>query len=272
MAPLSPTAVIMHDLLSARSENFQQAGADDSVTQMDAASEAELLRRADLVVAIQAQEGEAVRRMVHSRTSVVVAPMAQSTVAQPQPGNGGGLLFVGSGTAPNVDGLRWFLADVWPQIRAARPDATLSIVGRVCGQLGVQAQLPGVSLLGRVPDLSPLYSNADVVISPLRAGSGLKIKLVEALAAGKAIVASPVTLQGVEHLLQDAVLRANSSAEFAQAVISLLEDPALRATLADQALSAARRHFSFESAAAPFVATLCQRIGINVIQPGELVS
>lgn len=272
MAPLSPTAVIMHDLLSARSENFQDAGADDSVTQLDAASEADLLRRADVVVAIQAQEGEAVRRMVLARTSVVVAPMAQSPVAQPQPGDGGGLLFVGSGTAPNVDGLRWFLADVWPRIRAERPDAILSVAGRVCDKLGAQAQQPGVSLLGRVPDLSALYSRADVVISPLRAGSGLKIKLVEALAAGKAIVASPVTLQGVEHLLQDAVLRANSAAEFAQAVISLLDDPALRAVLADQALGAARQHFSFESAAAPLVATLLQHIECNGIKSRELVS
>lgn len=272
MAPLQPTAVIMHDLLSARAENFQHAGASDSVAQLDAEAEADLLRRADLVIAIQAQEGEVVRQMVPGQTKVVVAPMSQPALAAPQPGEGGGLLFVGSGTAPNVDGMRWFLTEVWPLIRARRPDAALSVAGLVCGKLGAESQLPGVSLLGRVPDLAGLYQRADVVISPLRAGSGLKIKLIEALAAGKAVVASPVTLQGVDHLLQDAVLRADTAEEFATAVLSLMDDASGRAALAGRALHAAIEHFGFEAAAAPFVTALRQSLARKPLLAEEVAA
>jgi succinoglycan biosynthesis protein ExoO len=272
MAPLQPTAVIMHDLLSARAENFQHAGANDSVAQLDAEAEADLLRRADLVIAIQAQEGEVVRQMVPGQTKVVVAPMSQPALPAAQPGEGAGLLFVGSGTAPNVDGMRWFLAEVWPLIRAQRPDASLSVAGLVCGKLGAEGQVPGVSLLGRVPDLAGLYRRADVVIAPLRAGSGLKIKLIEALAAGKAIVASPVTLQGVEHLLQDAVLRADTAEEFASAVLNLLGDASRRAALAERALDAAAEHFGFEAAAAPFVAALRQSLARNPLLAEEVTA
>lgn len=272
MAPLQPSAVIMHDLLSARAENFQHAGASDSVAQLDAEAEADLLRRADLVIAIQAQEGEVVRQMVPGQTKVVVAPMSQPALDAPQPGEGAGLLFVGSGTAPNVDGMRWFLAEVWPLIRAQRPDVSISIAGLVCGKLGAEAQLPGVSLLGRVPNLAGLYRRADVVVAPLRVGSGLKIKLIEALAAGKAIVASPVTLQGVERLLQDAVLRAETADEFAAAVLNLLDDPSYRAALAGRALDSAVQHFGFEAAAAPFVTALRQSLAQNSHQAEEVTA
>jgi len=100
-----------------------------------------------------------------------------------------------------------------------------------------------VRFLGIAPDLSPLYRQAGVVISPLIVGSGLKIKLVEALAEGKAIVATTTTLQGVERQVSDAVMVADTPQAFADAIIALVGDEALRAIMAAKALTAARDNF-----------------------------
>jgi succinoglycan biosynthesis protein ExoO len=82
------------------------------------------------------------------------------------------------------------------------------------------------------------------VISPLYTGSGLKIKLIEALAAGKAVVGTSVTAQGVEPLVAGAMALADDPNQFAQAVVALLGSPEQRSALAGAGLNAAREHFS----------------------------
>jgi succinoglycan biosynthesis protein ExoO len=241
LRPDARTAVVMHDLFSSRPAQFARTGTTDSVTLLDEASEMRLLGQAEAVLAIQAEEAEAVRRHLPS-TRVIVAPMAAEPVAAAQPGEGTELLFVGSGTAPNVAGLQWFLDAVWPAIRRGAPAATLSVVGTV-GR-AIAAAPEGVQLLGRVAELGPLYARAAVVISPLHAGSGLKIKLVEALAQGKAVVATTVTTQGVEALVAGAVAVTDEAGGFAAAVLALLADPALRQARGAAALAVAREAFS----------------------------
>jgi succinoglycan biosynthesis protein ExoO len=200
-----------------------------------------LLGKADAVVAIQADEAAIVRSCLPNR-QVIVAPIAITPVEAPQPGRDRSLLFVGSNTAPNIFGLRWFLEAIWPTVRSGVPDAVLLVAGSVCG--AVRPAPDGVRLLGSVRDLAALYEQAAVVISPLQAGSGLKIKLIEALARGKAVVATSVTLQGVEAAVSGAVAVADDPAAFAAAVIGLLSDEDLRLARATAALDLARTRFS----------------------------
>jgi succinoglycan biosynthesis protein ExoO len=253
LQPAARSAVVMHDLFSARPEAFAQLGATDSVTTLSEPVEADLLARADLVIAIQHHEAEAARRLLPPGHAVVVAPMALEPVKAAQPGEGGGLLFVGSVAAANVDGMRWFLAEIWPLLRARLPNLHLAVAGTVCTALGSTPRHPGVTLLGRVADLSSLYRRADVVISPLRTGSGLKIKLVEALAHGKPMVATTTTAQGVEHLLGGVVALADTAQDFAAQVLTLLAQPMERTVRAEAALAVARRCFSVETAYAPVI-------------------
>ena len=248
--PGAASAVVMHDLFSSRAASFAGLGTADSVAALDAPREAALLAQAGMIVAIQQEEAAAVRRMLPRGPEVMVAPMAMAPVAAAQPGAGGGLLFVGSGTAPNVDGILWFLDTVWPLVRARRPGAMLNIAGMVCGKLGAAAHRPGVKLLGRVADLAPLYARADVVISPLRAGSGLKIKLVEALAHGKAVVATGVSAQGVEELVAGTVMLGDTARGFAAGVLHLLAHPEARLRRAMAGLALARQYFAPGSALA----------------------
>lgn len=243
--PATPCAIMMHDLFHARA-----GGAADSVAQISEAEEIALLSRADAVIAIQPDEAGWVARAVPG-VEAICAPMAARPVAAPQPGEDDRLLFVGSNTAPNTVGLDWFLAQVWPRIRAARPAARLDIAGSVAR--GLTGPVPdGVRVLGVVDALAPLYARAGVVISPLPFGSGLKIKLVEALAAGKAIVATPVTLQGVEQACAGAVRVAGDAAGFADQVVQLAGDLAARTALATRALAVAHATFGPQAAHAAF--------------------
>lgn len=249
LAGSRPSAIVMHDLF-----HLRDGGTRDSVVALDRDQELRLLMRADAIIAIQAEEADFVTRHVPS-AKAILAPIAVGAVPTAQPGDANRLLFVGSNTAPNVVGLQWFLAEVWPQVRAVRPQMTLDIVGSV-NRAFAGAKPDGVCFHGRVDDLGPLYASAGVVISPLTFGSGLKIKLVEALAHGKAVVATAVTLQGVADICAGAVLCADEAADFTASILLLCTDNHARHELAAAALEVARNHFSSEVCHAPFIGWL----------------
>ncbi len=236
LAPDMPTLVVMHDLFSARVRDEA-----DGVARLTPEEEWRLLGQADIVLAIQQTEAEAVRAAL-PHTGIIVAPHAVKPAATPQAGRDATLLFVGSNTGPNISGLQWFFDACWPLIRAAQPDMTLDVAGSVAR--GLDGAPAGVRLLGVVPDLAALYRDAGVVISPLRTGSGLKIKLIEAMAAGKAIVGTTITLQGVEDVAGDAVLTTDEPGALAQFVVGLAASAAARDELGRKALVCAEAHFS----------------------------
>lgn len=254
MAPYAlanaPSAIIMHDLISARVADAKEA-ATQKVAQMSAAEEFALLGQADAVVAIQAEEAQRVAEALPGRR-VLVAAHGVPVAPAPQPGEDDTLLFVGSNTAPNIVGLEWFFAEIWPLVRAKRPQAWLKVAGSVARGLGAAPE--GVSFLGVVDDLAPLYAEAGVVISPLYTGSGLKIKLIEALAAGKAVVGTSVTAQGVEDVVADAMALADAPGAFAEATINLTGNRARRMELGRLALTCAERHFSVQAAFSQLIA------------------
>lgn len=249
--PGRPSAVVMHDLFHRRDTELS---VKDSVARVSKADEIAMLARADAVIAIQSSEARFILDNVPG-SSVILAPMAADTVADAQPGKNGSLLFVGSNTAPNVVGLEWFFRDVWPLVMARCPSARLDIAGTV--NAGFAGSAPhGVTFHGLVDDLASFYADAAASISPLTFGSGLKVKLVEALANGKAVVATGVTLQGVEAECDGAVIRADSAAQFAEAIVTLIDDEQRRMALARAALRVAQTHFSAPACHAEFVAWL----------------
>lgn len=237
MAPYARSAIIMHDLMSARVAD----AAEQNTVKLSAAEEFKLLGLTDAVIAIQFDEAAKVKAALPAST-VVTAPHSTEPVPYPQPGADDTLLFVGSNTAPNVVGLDWFFREIWPLITAARPNAKLNVAGSVARALGAPPE--GVAMLGVVGDLTPLYAEAGVVISPLYTGSGLKIKLIEALAAGKAVVGTPVTTQGVERQVEGAMVVESEARAFAAACIALLSQHERRAVLAAAALECANANFS----------------------------
>lgn len=161
------------------------------------------------------------------------------------------VLFVGSYRYwPNSDGVLWFVREIWPVIRSRRPGARLILVGfdppPVIRRLSMQ---PGIEVVGTVGEVQPWLAQAAVVIAPLRAGGGTRIKLLEAFAAGRAVVTTPLGAEGIELIAGQHALLASTPQEFADAVVSLLESPERRACLGAAARQLVLDRYSWDRVA-----------------------
>jgi len=139
------------------------------------------------------------------------------------------LLFVGGFIhPPNEDGICWFVREVWPDVRDAVPDATLTIVGsHASAEVLALERCAGVRVVGYVPDTAPYLDRAAVSIAPLRYGSGMKGKVVEALACGVPVVTTSAGAQGLEVRAGVDLEVADQPQAFAHAVVALLQNPVL---------------------------------------------
>jgi hypothetical protein len=232
------SVIIAHDVFFLRHRALASAGYVVHPPVLSREMEAELLGAADVIAAIQPEDGEQIRAMCPDR-AVIVAPMP----ALPCPRPAGlarladRLVFVGTSSLPNIDGLRWFLEAVWPQLRRWRAGITLDIVGD-CGS-GFNRLPEGVSRLGRVKSLGPVLHQAALAVAPLRVGSGLKIKLLDYARHGLTTVGTPASLAGFAADPAAPFVAASGELAFAAAVIRELGAPALE----ERALAYVERHY-----------------------------
>jgi sugar transferase (PEP-CTERM/EpsH1 system associated) len=146
---------------------------------------------------------------------------------------GEGCVFVGAlDYRPNVDGAKWFCREVWPEIVRRRPDTKLRLVGRrpalaVCRL----SELPGVEVVGQVPDVRPQIARVAVAVVPLQIARGVQNKVLEALAMAKAVVASPQALAGLAAKPGVHLLEAASRQQWVEVLLRLLDDQELRRRL-----------------------------------------
>ena len=142
----------------------------------------------------------------------------------------GRLLFLGPlNWPPNAEAVMWFAREILPAIRRQCPQAKLRVVGdRAPRQLRKMALTAGIEMVGYVADILPELAAAQVMVVPLRAGSGLRVKILTAMAAGLTVVSTPVGYSGICAAPNEQLLVADTADEFAAAVISLLNDPNLR--------------------------------------------
>jgi sugar transferase (PEP-CTERM/EpsH1 system associated) len=133
---------------------------------------------------------------------------------------------------PNVDGARWFCREVWPAVRRRWPKASLALVGRSpAPEVQALARIPGVEVVGSVPDVRPQVARASVTVVPLRIARGVQNKVLESLAMGKATVVSPPPLEGLRAAPGEHLFLAHSPAEWVECLTRLFEGPALRRQL-----------------------------------------
>lgn len=144
-----------------------------------------------------------------------------------------GCVFLGAlDYRPNIEGMCWFCAAVWPSLHRRHPEATLSLVGRRPAP-AVQrlAEIPGVKLVGQVPDVRPYLSGAAVSVVPLRIARGVQNKVLESMAMGKATVVSPQALEGLQAEAGVHLLTASAPEEWVEQVSGLLDRPERRREL-----------------------------------------
>ena len=159
------------------------------------ATELELLRKADLLVHLNAEEWDTFERLLPEMRNALVYPAVEEAPTGP---GGETIVIVASGNFPNTLSVEWFLEHVAPQA----PHAQVKIAGNVDGAL--KARNPALYerwkhlFLGRVDDIGAIYANAGLVLLPTTEGHGLSIKAVEALSSGAPLIATPQAFRGMK--------------------------------------------------------------------------
>jgi len=237
--PTEPRAAIMlfadnveHDLERQRG-SVLDAGAAASGSRWRAVRDEELAawQRAHLCGAVSHEDVEHMQRLVPGLAVRQVAPgcdhmgALRRSTGPPEPGRSPRALFVGNyDWAPSRDAAQFLLDEVWPLVSAAVPGAELVLAGAGSSDALSRAAsgVPAVTVTGPLESLAPVLEAASVMVCPLRFGSGVKSKVLEALWAGCPIVSTPVGLQGLPPEVREAIVVAETGPDLARETASLL--------------------------------------------------
>ena len=226
-----PTVFVCHESAAVFAA---RAGEGSQAVRRAAAWEARTMRRFDQLVCLSDRDAQALAGL-GVKTPTTVIPSAVEVEAWVRDGapQEHTVLFVGSFRhAPNVDAVEWLLDAVFPALRAELPTAALRIVGANPPE-GLVGRAPdGVTFCGFVEDLAEAVAAASCVVVPVRQGGGLRGKVLEAWAAGRAVVGTPVAFEGIAGVSGQHWLEAAEPAELASHLRTVLTDAGLRDRLA----------------------------------------
>jgi sugar transferase (PEP-CTERM/EpsH1 system associated) len=227
--------------------------------------EKQIADRADAVLVISDEERKIFASIAPQASVTVVGNGVDLDYFQPAPNiapEPHTTCFVGVlDYAPNVDGLEWFCANVWPAVRKAVPDAKFLIVGKSpAPSIRRLAALPGIELHVNVPDVRPFLRRSSVVAAPLRFARGVQNKVLEAMAMGKAVVATPQSLEGLQAAVGSELIGAGSEKNWTHALVDLFESASKVRSLGRAARAHVELHHAWEKCLAPVEAQLTKRI------------
>jgi len=217
--------------------------------------ERDTLRGVDAVAAISTDDARAYRDLagVDARFVPQVVPFVRRrppAVAAPR------LCYVGTlSWRPNMRGLDWFFREVWPHVRARVPEATLDLVGSglEAGEGGAPSvppgwQAPGVTTVGFMADLAPVYERSAALVAPILDGGGVRLKLLEGFRHGVPVVTTPQGAAGLPIHAGHEALVENDPRAFAACVARVATSGTLQARLRDAAYAFLERHHTIEAA------------------------
>ncbi len=196
--------------------------------------ERELPRRAEAVLLISEQERTLYREFAAPGPVRVVSNGVDLEYFQPQVASiDPTCAFLGAlDYFPNIEGITWFVRNVWPSVRQRRADARLLLIGRrPTPTVQALAREPGVELVGQVPDVRPPLARASVSIVPLTIGRGVQNKVLESLALGKATITSTAALTGLEAEAGRDLVVATTPESWRDQLLELWENPKRREAL-----------------------------------------
>ncbi len=136
---------------------------------------------------------------------------------------------------PNQSGIKWFLHNVWHLIIDELPEATLSLAGRKMPNSFTKLKLQNIEILGEVENAKDFIQSKGIMIVPLFSGSGVRIKIIEAMALGKVVITTKIGAEGINYSHKENILIANTAEDFKFAVIEAVSDGNLRKKIAENA-------------------------------------
>ncbi|MBN2084319.1 MAG: glycosyltransferase [Anaerolineales bacterium] len=197
------------------------------------AFETRACRQADLCVAITQEDAERILAIAPD-ASVAVSPAGvdlERYYPQPMSEEPGTIVFVGAlDWPPNADAIRWFRTKVWPRIAQEEPTARWIVVGKSppADILHWPEEDRNIEVTGFVDDVRPHLHRASVVIVPLRSGGGMRLKILEAMAAGKTVVSTPMGAEGISAGNGEEIILADADRSYGVEVVRLLRQPSER--------------------------------------------
>ena len=136
---------------------------------------------------------------------------------------------------PNQQGIKWFLDNVWNLIRKELPDLKLCLAGRNMPDWLLQSKYPNVKILGEVENAKFFIQSNGIMIVPLFSGSGIRIKIIEAMALGKVVITTSIGAEGINYTNNENIIIANTIDEFKNVVVELIHNNEKRRTIAQNA-------------------------------------
>ncbi|QDE41543.1 glycosyltransferase [Luteibacter pinisoli] len=232
----------------------QQAGSAALARHAQATMKQELalIARADTTFVVSPFEQEMLGRLVPDARVDIVSNIHEVHGRTRDAEGRSDVLFVGGfGHPPNADAMRWMASDILPAMRRSRPGVRILVAGDVPDADRQALSDAGLTMLGRVEDLTPLMASCLASIAPLRFGAGVKGKVNMAMSHGLPVIGTSVAVEGMHLSDGHDVLVADTPDGFATAYERLANDPALWMTLSENALGNVRRHFSADAARDP---------------------
>ncbi len=204
-------------------------------------------RQADWVTAVSHPDKTHLEKLTNGQTPITVIPNSldvQQFQLDETEAISSDIVFSGKmDYRPNVDAVLWFVDEVWPHIRRERPSTTFTIVGqKPHARLDRLRDEPGITLTGWVERVEPYLTGAKVFVLPFRVGSGTRLKLIEAMAAGKALVSTAVGAEGFPVQHNRELLLVENGVEMGTAVLHLLNHPEERQRLGQAARPFAQQY------------------------------
>jgi glycosyltransferase involved in cell wall biosynthesis len=204
--------------------------------------EARTVERFARVIAVSEADRQAMASMTDPERIAVVPTGVDTRRYTPsaQPPRDGLVLFLGSmDWEPNIDGVDYFCREIWPAVQDAVPQARFRVVGRNPAASVRRLASESVEITGTVPSVLEHLHEASVVVVPLRIGGGTRLKIYEAMAAGKAVVSTTIGAEGLDVHHGQNILIADDPGAFARSVVDLLRDGQARRRMQDAAVALA---------------------------------
>ena len=181
-----------------------------------------------------------------------------------------GLLFIGNFYhPPNADAAKRLVESIFPSVRRWFPDARLLIVGEKPPADLNLSHSENIIVTGRVPEVTPYLDEAALFVAPLHLGGGIRIKVLESLAAGKAVVTTSLAAEGLDIQDGQELAIAQTDREFVARIVDLLENPEKRLAMAKRARAWACRHVAWEHAIAKYEILYRELLAKSVQSPVE---